>query len=106
MGAGQTEEYESERRKLYEIFQLEDAKIMTTFLRDYSCARQRVNHMATILGHLSDRQTIFIIIKHEGSEADKKVQGVRTPAIKPNDLTSTPGPARLEGRQPTSEICP
>lgn len=90
---GQTETYESERRKRHGMFQLEDTKIMTTFLRDYSCTRQSVNHMATILGHLSERQTIFVIIKHEGSEADKKVQGVRIPAIKPNHLTSTPGPA-------------
>lgn len=70
---------------------------MTTFLRDYSCTRQSVNHMATILGYLSDRRTIFVIIKHEGSEADKKVQGVRTLAIKPNHLTSTPGPAWWRG---------
>lgn len=79
------------------MFQLADAKIMTTFLRDYSCTRQPVNHTATILGHLSDRRTIFVIIKHEGSEADKKVQGVRTPAIKPNHLTSTPGPTWWRG---------
>lgn len=94
---GQSEEYESERRKRHELFQLEDAKIMTTFLRDYRRTKQSVNHTATILGHLSDRWTIFSIIKHEGSEADKKVQGVRTPAIKPNDLTSVPGPAWWRG---------